>query len=63
LCWQKVKDGVGDNQNIEGKDGITYHEFDRYPRTSQHIDGDHDKFCREALMKMPSNSDDIKQKK
>jgi hypothetical protein len=44
LCWQKVKDGVGDNQNIEGKDGITYHEFDRYPRTSQYIDGDHDKF-------------------
>ena len=33
---------------IEGKDGISHHEFNWKPGRSQNVDDDHDKFCREA---------------
>ena len=33
-------------QIIEGKDGISHHEFNWYLGRSQDVDDDHDKFCR-----------------
>ena len=35
-------------QTIEGKDGISHHEFDRYPGRTQNVDDDHHKFYREV---------------
>ena len=32
-------------QTIEGKDGISHHEFNWKPGRSQNVDDDHDKFA------------------
>ena len=35
-------------QIIEGKDGISHHEFNRYPGRAQNADDDHDTFVERS---------------
>jgi hypothetical protein len=37
------------HNSSRNKEGVSHHEFDWYLRTNQYIDGDHEKFCREAI--------------
>ena len=67
LCWQKVKMSSMISQSSRGRDGISSHEFNLHLWTSQSVDGDHDKFCREILGRchrgaMPSSNknDEVK---
>ena len=46
-------------QIIEGKDGISQHEFDRYPGGPQNVDDDHDTFV-ERFQEDVTDLDDIK---
>ena len=42
--WGKAIKWSMTTQFIEGKDGISHHEFNWYPRRAQNVDDDHDTF-------------------